>query len=46
MLKDFRTEKEKHKYYNALSDEQKTDVFSEIVAESEYVVFLGGSGVP
>jgi NAD-dependent deacetylase len=45
MLKDFITEKEKHKFFSSLSDERKIEVLNEILTESEYVVFLGGAGV-
>ena len=41
----FHSEREKHRYYNSLSEEQKYDAFSEILFESESVVFLGGAGV-
>ena len=42
---DFHSEKEKHKYFNRMTDEQKIEAFSEILALSEHVVFLGGAGV-
>ena len=44
-MRIFHSEREKHRYYNSLSEEQKYDAFSEILFESESVVFLGGAGV-
>ena len=45
MKTDFYSEKEKHNYFNRMTDDQKIDAFSEILAISEHVVFLGGAGV-
>ena len=45
MTKSFISEREKHRYYNSLSEEQKYDAFGDILFESEHVVFLGGAGV-
>ena len=45
MIKSFISEREKHRYYNSLSEEQKYDAFNDILFESEHVVFLGGAGV-
>ena len=45
MIKSFIAEREKHRYYNSLSEEQKYDAFNDILFESEHVVFLGGAGV-
>ncbi len=45
MIKEFRTEKEKHKYFHSLSDAQKMEAFREIITQSACVVFLGGAGV-
>ena len=45
MTKSFISEREKHRYYNSLSEEQKYDAFGNILFESEHVVFLGGAGV-
>ena len=44
-MRIFHSEREKHRYYNSLSEAQKYDAFSEILFESESVVFLGGAGV-
>ena len=44
-MKLFHSEREKHKYYNSLSEDQKYDAFSEILFDSETVIFLGGAGV-
>ena len=45
MIKSFISEREKHRYYNSLSEEQKYVAFNDILFESEHVVFLGGAGV-
>ena len=45
MLPDFSSQKEKEKYFHTLRDDQKTDVFNEMIDESEHIVFLGGAGV-
>lgn len=45
MIRDFHTEKEKHKFFNSLSDAQKIEAFREIITWSKCVVFLGGAGV-
>ena len=45
MIKTFFSDREKHRYYNSLSEEQKYDAFCDILFESEHVVFLGGAGV-
>ena len=44
-MRIFHSEREKHRYYNSFSEAQKYDAFSEILFESESVVFLGGAGV-
>ena len=44
-MKILHSEREKHRYYNSLSEDQKYDAFSEILFDSENVVFLGGAGV-
>ena len=44
-MRIFHSEREKHRYYNSLSEAQKYDAFSEILFESESVLFLGGAGV-
>ena len=41
----FRSEKEKHKYFNKMTAEQKLQAFRDILSESQSVVFLGGAGV-
>ena len=45
MLPDFSSQKAKEKYFHTLRDEQKIDVFNEMIDESEHIVFLGGAGV-
>ena len=45
MIRNFISEREKHRYYNSLSEEQKYDAFCDILFDSEHVVFLGGAGV-
>ncbi len=45
MLPDFRSQREKEKYFRALNAEQKIDALNEMVEESEHIVFLGGAGV-
>ena len=45
MRTDFHSEKEKHHYFNRMTNEQKIEAFSEMLAESRHVVFLGGAGV-
>ncbi len=45
MRTDFNSDREKHKYFNKLTDEQKIEAFADILADSKYVVFLGGAGV-
>ena len=44
-MKDFASDRKKHKYYNSLSEEQKYEAFCDILFDSAYVVFLGGAGV-
>ena len=44
-MKDFISDREMHKYYNSLSEEQKYEAFCDILFESACVVFLGGAGV-
>ena len=44
-MRIFHSEREKHRYYNSLSEAQKYDAFSGILFDSESVVFLGGAGV-
>ena len=45
MIREFQTEKEKHKYFNTLSEMQKIEAFREIITLSKCAVFLGGAGV-
>ena len=45
MAKTFFSDRERHRYYNSLSEEQKYDAFCDILFDSEHVVFLGGAGV-
>ena len=45
MKRLFHSEKEKHNYYNRMSEAQKIEAFHEILADSKSVVFLGGAGV-
>lgn len=44
-MKNFRTEKDKHRYYQSLSGEQKYEALNAMISESNHVVFLGGAGV-
>ena len=45
MRTEFSSEKEKHNYFNRMTENQRIDAFAEILASSEHVVFLGGAGV-
>ena len=45
MIREFRSEKEKHKYFNGLTEAQKMEAFREMITWSKCVVFLGGAGV-
>lgn len=44
-MRMFRSEKERHRYYSRLTEEQKYEAAGEMLAEAEHVVFLGGAGV-
>lgn len=44
-MKVFSSDREKRKYYNGLSEEQKYEAFCDILFDSDHVVFLGGAGV-
>ena len=44
-MRSFASDREKHKYYNSLTAEQKYEAFCDILFESESTVFLGGAGV-
>ena len=44
-MRSFSSDREKHRYYNSLSEEQKYEAFCDILFDSEHVVFLGGAGV-
>ncbi|MCR4658469.1 MAG: NAD-dependent protein deacylase [Lachnospiraceae bacterium] len=45
MFNEFRSEKEKHRFFERLSPEEKLEAFQDILKESRYTVFLGGAGV-
>lgn len=45
MLPDFSSQREKEKYFHALSEDRKIDVLNEMIEECEHIVFLGGAGV-
>ncbi len=45
MLPEYKSQKEKEKYFRLLKEEQKIDAFNELVNECEHIVFLGGAGV-
>lgn len=44
-VREFRNERERHRYYNGLSEEGKYDAMNEILSYSRHIVFLGGAGV-
>ena len=44
-MRTFSSDREKHRYFNSLSEEQKYEAFCDILFDSEHVVFLGGAGV-
>ena len=44
-MRTFASDRERHRYYNSLSEEQKYEAFCDILFDSEHVVFLGGAGV-
>ena len=44
-MRVFSSDREKRKYYNGLSEEQKYEAFCDILFDSDHVVFLGGAGV-
>ncbi len=44
-MRSFFSDRDKKKYYRGLSEDQKYEAFSEILFDSEHVVFLGGAGV-
>ena len=44
-MRTFASDRERHRYYNSLSEEQKYEAFCDILFESESIVFLGGAGV-
>ncbi len=44
-IKEFISEKEKHRYFDNLTTGQKIEAFQDILRESLYIVFLGGAGV-
>ena len=45
MRTDFSTERERHRYFNRMSEAQRLDAFGTMVAWAEHAVFLGGAGV-
>ena len=45
MLPEFLSQREKAKFFRALSGEQKIEALNEMIEESKYIVFLGGAGV-
>ena len=45
MLPEFLSQREKAKFFRALSGEQKIDALNEMIEESKHIVFLGGAGV-
>lgn len=45
MLEEFLSQKKKDLFRKSLSEEQKIDLFREIVEKSSSIVFLGGAGV-
>ena len=45
MRTEFSSEKEKHNYFNRMTQEQKLDAMGEILACCRHVAFLGGAGV-
>ncbi|MBE5845958.1 MAG: hypothetical protein E7302_17680 [Butyrivibrio sp.] len=45
MIPEFDSQREKEKYFRSLSPEQKINAFTEMIWESEHIVFLGGAGV-
>ncbi len=44
-MRTFASDRERHRYYNALSEDQKYEAFCDMLFESESTVFLGGAGV-
>ncbi len=45
MISEFSSQREKEKYFRSLSPDQKINAFTEMIWESEHIVFLGGAGV-
>ncbi len=45
ILDEFREQRRKERYRRSLSEEQKTEMLRQIIAESSNIVFLGGAGV-
>ncbi len=45
MIPDFSSQKEKSKYFHAISEDKKKDVLNELVEACSHIVFLGGAGV-
>jgi NAD-dependent deacetylase len=44
-MKSFASDRERKKYFRALTEEQKYEAFRDMLTESESTVFLGGAGV-
>lgn len=44
-MRTFNSKKEKHNFYNRMSEEQKIDAFAQMIADADHAVFLGGAGV-
>lgn len=44
-MRTFDSRREQHRYFSALTGEQKYAAFRDIIFDSEHVVFLGGAGV-
>lgn len=45
IIPEFQSQKEKEKFFTALTQEQKTEALNALIRESEHIVFLGGAGV-
>ena len=45
MIPDFSSLKEKERFFQGLTDEQKIEALNDMISASEHIVFLGGAGV-
>ena len=45
MIREFLSQKQKDRFRNNLTEDQKTELLNEIISESSHIVFLGGAGV-